>query len=295
MDASRFDRLARVLVATSPRRRLLAWGASGVLGLAGLGGGERVWGKKKRKKKCKACGPCRTCVKGKCKPKLVGTSCGAGQQCFADGTCNACDVCLGDCAFTSLQDAVTAANMGATIRVCPGRYPTNAVFTKDVSLIGAGSGAGGTILDGQDRGSVLDITGLIEMRGFTITGGQAVNGAGIKAYRVTLRLEDVLLSDHQSSGPGGAINSDRSQITLINTRITGSSAERGGGIYNGLSSVLTLRSNSAITGNTASGSGGGPDDPVAGGIHNAGASVQLLDGSSVTGNTPVNCVGTPAC
>jgi len=190
---------------------------------------------------------------------------------------------------------LTAANFGDTIRLCPGRYPTNAVFNKDLTLIGAGSGAGGTILDGQDRGSVLDITGIIEMRGFTITGGQAATGAGIRAYRVTLRLEDVHLADHQSSGAGGAINSDRGEITLINTRITGSSAERGGGIYNGLNSVLILQSNSAITGNSASGSGGGPDDPVAGGIHNAGASVHLLDGSSVTGNTPVNCIGTSAC
>jgi hypothetical protein len=288
------DALAQRLAGAPTRRTLLSLAAA-------IGLGDRIGGaaKKRKKKKCKKCGPCKKCnlQKGKCKPVAAGTPCGAGQQCFADGTCNTCDVCLGDCDFTSLQDAITAASNDATIRICPGRYPTNAVIDKSLTLIGAGSGSGGTILDGGDRGIVIDFAGFTvnEIRALTITEGNAISGAGIRAYRTDLRLEDVHLTDHQSSGAGGAIHNDRSVITLINTRITGCSAERGGGIYNGLNGALTLRSNSVITGNNAVGSGGGADDPVAGGIQNDGYSVEVLDGSSVTGNTPFDCVGTTAC
>ena len=277
-----------------PRRRAIV-GLAAAIGLGDLITGAAKK-RKKKKKKCKTCDPCQQCVKGKCKPTAAGTPCGTGHQCFANGGCKACDVCLGDCASTYLQDAASAATNGATIRICPGRYPTNAVINKSLTFIGAGSGSGGTILDGGDRGRVLDVaSAVLEVRGLAIAGGKAAQGAGIQAYFSEVRLEDVSLSGHHSSGAGGAIHNDRSKVTLINTRITGCSAERGGGIHNGLNGELTLRSNSVITGNSATGSGGGADDPVAGGIQHVGLSVQVLDGSSVTGNTPVNCVGTTVC
>lgn len=295
MNQERIAALTQTSTIAPTRRSIL--GLAAAIGLGDLTDGAAKKRKRKRKKKkCKACGPCKTCVKGKCISQAAGTPCGVGQQCFANGACNPCDVCLGDCASTSLLDAANAANNGATIRICPGTYPTNAVLTKSLTFIGAGSGPGGTILDGGNRNRVIDIaSAVLEMRSLAITGGQAAQGAGIQAYRSEVRLEDVHLFGHHSSGAGGAIHNDRGKVTLINSRITQCSAERGGGIHNGLNGELTLRSNSVITGNSAAGSGGGPDDPVAGGIQHVGLSVQVLDGSSVTGNTPVNCVGTTVC
>jgi hypothetical protein len=294
VDAMRFDRFACTLFDTATRRAMLGLGAGGLLAALGLEGG---WARKTKKKCKKKCGPCQKCKKGKCKPVAAGTSCGAGKQCFANGSCKACDVCLGDCAFTSLQDAVTAASHEATIQICPGRYPTNAQLPTYVTLVGAGSGAGGTVLDGQGRGRVLFVEEFISItvRGLTITGGVADTGAGIDTSRATISLEDIHLTDNHSSGRGGAIHSYRSEVFLSNSRVTDNSASDGGGIYNGDLSTLELKANSVVTGNDAPDNGGGPDARGAGGIRNVGGTVEISEGSSVSGNTPVNCLGTPAC
>lgn len=96
MDALRFADLARAFVTTGTRRATLGLGAAGLLGVLGLDDADakrkKGKNKNKNKKKCKKCGACQACKKGKCKPAAAGTPCGEGQQCFADGTCHACDV-----------------------------------------------------------------------------------------------------------------------------------------------------------------------------------------------------------
>jgi hypothetical protein len=90
MDPLRFDRVVQWLATTS-RRRLssvaLVSASAFVLG-AGAGEGLAKKGKKaKKRKKCKGCSPCQNCVKGKCKPKAEGASCGANGECLANGSC----------------------------------------------------------------------------------------------------------------------------------------------------------------------------------------------------------------
>lgn len=167
----------------------------------------------------------------------------------------------------------------------------------NLTVVGAGSGAGGTILDGQRRGRVIDVGLFVAatMRGLTITGGSSTSGAGIFAQFTEITLEDVHLTDNHSSVRGGAILSDRSTVILSNSRVTDNSAADGGGIYNGNNSDLELKDNSVVTGNTAPDSGGGNDGQGAGGIRNAGETVVISEDSSVTGNKPVDCLGTPAC
>lgn len=84
MDADRFDALVRSLSEGASRRRALGLTSGSILGLLGLADAAA----RKRKKKCKKkCGPCKKCKKGKCKPKPIGTACGACHVCDATGQC----------------------------------------------------------------------------------------------------------------------------------------------------------------------------------------------------------------
>jgi hypothetical protein len=290
VDQNRVDRLAQTLAGISTRRTTLGLGAAGFLGALGR---EPAGAKKNKKKTCKKCGPCKKCVKGKCKPKAAGTPCGAGQQCFADGTCNACDVCLGDCAFTSLQDAIDAARDGARIQLCPGTYSTTASWRgQELTVVGAGAGKGGTVLDGHGRGGVLTIfETVLDLRQLTITGGGGEDaGAGIFAFQCDLTLEEVHITGNVTTAGGGGIYDFNSDVTLIDSRVTDNSARDGGGIFN-QRGTLRLTAGSIVTGNTVSTSGG------AGGVLNVGegGTVEISGGSQVTGNTLPNCTGTEAC
>lgn len=288
MNHGAFDRLAVQMSRLVTRRATV--GALGILIAPSPVDAKRR--KRKNKKRCKKkCGPCAECQKGKCRPKPAGTPCGAGQQCFASGECVACDVCSNGCAHASLQDAVNAATDGATIQICPGTYPTTAeIIAKDLTVIGAGVGADGTILDGQGLGSVLDVADArVTILDLSVRGGAAGVGAGINSDQATVTLEGVHIAGNHASTRGGGIGVIQGQMTLVSCRLLGNSAPNGGGIAN-IISRMTLTGGSIVTGNTASDSGS------AGGIENAfGGVVEILDGSRVSGNTPVDCTGTPEC
>jgi hypothetical protein len=78
-----------------------------------------------------------------------------------------------------------------------------------------------------------------------------------------------------------------STVTLHDTRVMGNHAAEGGGIYN--SGTTILENGSAVSGNSASRGGG---------IYSTSGSVTLTGASTVSDNTPDNCVGTitgPGC
>jgi hypothetical protein len=89
------------------------------------------------------------------------------------------------------------------------------------------------------------------------------------------------------SGGGGIFNARAGTVILRGgSRIADNAADtRGGGILN--RGRLTLR-HSTVASNTASDQGGGIFNSQSG-------TVALHAGSSVTGNAPDDCVGTPAC
>jgi hypothetical protein len=91
---------------------------------------------------------------------------------------------------------------------------------------------------------------------------------------------------------GGAVF-NQGILTLIDAKVTGNQAEKGGGILNAGSADLIL-DNTAVTSNTAI-----SDDPqlatFGGGIFNDDGTVTLDAQSAVVDNDPNNCVGTEAC
>jgi hypothetical protein len=124
-------------------------------------------------------------------------------------------------------------------------------------------------------GATLDIA-----HSLTITGpgadSLAVNGTGSSSV-FTVDSGTVTISglsiENGGSGPGGGIENDGS-LTVLDSTVSGNSAEVGGGIFNGSDGTLTM-SDSTVSDNNASNVGGG--------IENQGTAV--VQDSTISGNT----------
>jgi hypothetical protein len=237
--------------------------------------------------------------------------CGTNHLCV-DGACHACDVVDGE----NLATAIGAAGNGDTLYVCPGTFAGDIAITANITLIGAGDGPDGAIIQGPNNQDVLTIQagteeqpvtlrnlrlqngftgiGVGQDRHLTMTGcavRENVGNGGIYNNGGTLRLTGCTLADNDApaSGQGGGLRNDRGPATLTDCQVQDNSAdEEGGGIYNvNPGGVLTLR-NTRVSGNSlVVGSSGS-------GIRNFNnGTVSLEDGSVVCANTPITdqCLG----
>jgi Ca2+-binding RTX toxin-like protein len=143
--------------------------------------------------------------------------------------------------YTTLADAIVAANDGDTIIVTGGNdnihNESNILINKSLTI----QGDGNATIDADNLGRVFNVDdesylSVLEVTidGLTITGGNI------------------------SRGSGGGIRNNGENLTVTNSVITGNNAFQGGGIYTtsyyGGSLTVT---DSTISGNTAGGNGGG--------------------------------------
>ena len=129
--------------------------------------------------------------------------------------------------------------------------------------------------------------GAMVIQSSTLSGNTGTGGGG-GIYNIgTLTLTASTLRQNMS-GLGGGLRSGNASATATVTAssVTGNTAfVNGGGVYVNAGTV-TLQSASTVTGNTAFVSGGG--------FYNNGGFVNLGD-TTVSGNTPDNCVGVAGC
>lgn len=169
----------------------------------------------------------------------------------------------------SLRDAVFNAAGQATIEFAPeiaGQTITLTTASLQISksLTIAGPSAGMTISGGGAL-RVLLVSGIgteVVLRNLTITGGRATSGAGI-SNASKLTLDHVLVTGNVSNsgasisfpGNGGGISTGPdSHLTLINSTVSGNSADGSGGGVFARDDVTII--NSTIVGNTAAQGGG---------------------------------------
>jgi hypothetical protein len=137
---------------------------------------------------------------------------------------------------------------------------------------------------GETEGGGISNLGHLVIRGSRIRGNLASGaGGGIENQGVATTIHSTVTGNVVSHGHGGGLT-NYATLTLKRTSVT---ANSGGGIDNWRRLVLD---DSLVTRNTSASSGGGIRNKRA-----AGARVTLDADSSVTGNTPDDCVGTPAC
>ena len=187
-----------------------------------------------------------------------------------------------------------------------------------VSNNGSDFGAPGG--QGPGSGGIVN-TGRLVLVDSRVTGNGGAQGGGI-GNTGSLRLIRSIVSGNGSAtetgGGGGIYNGRRGTVVLDGgSRVTdnnvSSSSGGGGGIFNGPGGTVTLKGGSRVADNSSNTRGGGilnrgslilRDSTVSantatepgGGIFNGPSGMVALQGSSsVTGNAPDDCVGTPAC
>jgi hypothetical protein len=201
---------------------------------------------------------------------LMGGTAQAACTCNVDSLADPTDV-----GHTTLRDAITSANAnpGSTITFASGLSgsinlgSTLPTITAPTTI--TGPGASQITVNGQNTVRDIQVDPTVDgdavaISGLTVTGGQALKGAGIYSNTAALTLTDMVVSANTATGVGGGgIDANNGgTLDVVNSTISGNMATvgngRGGGIYteNESGTVATIRS-STISGNTAARWGGG--------------------------------------
>ena len=151
--------------------------------------------------------------------------------------------------FDSIQEAIDVAVNGWKVVVMPGVYTENIDFkAKSIEVSNSEPNGLGiisqTIIDGGSMGPTMSFL-LGEgpnsiLTGFTITGGLADFGGGIRCYKSSATIRHCLIVGNQATQDGGGIHCNESQAHFENCTISDNyTGKNGGGIYcNG--SAITL-------------------------------------------------------
>ena len=183
--------------------------------------------------------------------------------------------------FCTIQEAVDDADLlappGGTIHVAAGTYTENVTIDKNVMLLGAGPGEYGTIVDGNNVGTVFVVVPgvTVIISDMTIRNGRAPTGGGI-LNTGTLTLNNSTVSGNTADNDGGGICNEAT-LTLTNSTVSGNTATVGGGIFNFLGMAEVI--NSTVSGNTAT---------LGGGITNTANAILRLSNATVSNNTAAN-------
>jgi hypothetical protein len=219
-------------------------------------------------------------------------------------------------ACKTISNAISLTLPGDSIFVAPAIYHESLFIPFNLKIIG--SGAKTTIIDAGGVNSQVAVVGsepkvpvTLSRMTFRNAAGTA-DGGGIYNCFGTLTVTDSIITGNRLQGGNGSFgygagiyNCPSSTLTLINTTISGNSAEVGGGICNGGALTIinsTFSENVArqhrggaianyglliITNSTFSGNSGGSSG-LAGGILNGGlfqsAGTLLINSSTFSGN-----------
>lgn len=244
MDDLRIDELVRALTHASTRRPLIALAAT-TLFTPLIGRPETAAKKKKRKKKKK---------KRRNSPPPP-PSPPPGDECVA--RVSTVDQLLAAVATYNHSQGTLICLAAGTYVLPDGPFGTSDVELGNVHLRGEGSGQTIVRGSGSPNHAVFRIFGLqAKLSRLTVTGGRSSpgSGGGITSVGV-VTLEDCVVSDNVGGYGGGIFVVNDTELTLINTTVTGNTASTelpddgtGGGLFNrGLVTLI----NSSITGNTA--------------------------------------------
>ena len=109
----------------------------------------------------------------------------------------------------SIQEAVNAASDGDTIRIAPGDYFENVKIEEKGALVLIGAaGAEKTVLDGNEKGIVLEVirSGRTVIRDLTMQRGYTSgNGGGLSVQQSDVEVRDCVFLSNTASNEGGGL------------------------------------------------------------------------------------------
>ncbi len=161
---------------------------------------------------------------------------------------------------STIQAAIDAAVAGDVIVVASGTYSETINFRGKAITLRSSTGPLLTIIDGAgSSGSVVTaVSGegpATVLEGFTITGGNALEGGGMRNVGSSPTVRDCIFSGNNASDRGGGMYNRAGSPTIIRAHFKLNSATAmGGGVFN-LEASPTI-SDSRFTQNTANKGGG---------------------------------------
>jgi predicted outer membrane repeat protein len=135
----------------------------------------------------------------------------------------------------SIQAGIDAASAGDIVLVtCDTYYEHDIVMKSGVTLASETGEADCVTIDAQEQGRVLHCDGVGEgtvVRGFTLTGGSAFDGGGVRCGGGSTPLfENVLIQANDGVWCGGMWCGEGSTPTLVNVAFIGNRANDGDGV-----------------------------------------------------------------
>jgi hypothetical protein len=159
---------------------------------------------------------------------------GSSSDLNGNGVPDECELLVGGSGFADIAAAIDAAPDGSTIQVAPGRYAPFTVTGRSLALVSL-EGADETIIDGAG-GRAIDIAGSdassgdISLVGFTIEGGVADHGGGVRIRDAHASFHDCILRGNRALGRGGAVHVNRSTARFSSCLFASNMAESGGAL-----------------------------------------------------------------
>jgi len=163
--------------------------------------------------------------------------------------------------YCSIQTAIDNAVDTDEIVVAPGTYFETIDFVGKAITLRSSDGPEVTTIDAQQMGSVVTCDSGegpdTVLEGFTITGGNASQGGGMRNFQSSPTVTNCTFSGNVATTVGGGMfNATNSNPTVTNCTFSGNVATSlGGGMHNSGSSPIVT--NCIFSGNTAGQSGGG--------------------------------------
>ena len=182
----------------------------------------------------------------------------------------------------TIQDGIDATTYGDLVLVAPGTYTENITFRGKVLTLRSEAGAGATVIDGNQAGTVVTFDGgetrFAVLEGFTITNGMtSLIGGGIYCeFWSGPTITNCTISDNSTDYSGGGIGCFQSSPTITHCTITKNIADDyGGGLFCDENADPTITS-CTISDNSA--------ELFGGGIYGWESGLVITD-STVSGNT----------
>jgi CSLREA domain-containing protein len=175
----------------------------------------------------------------------------------------------------SLRAAITeAANVDTVVQMPSGLYALSSQIILGVdadalnSLEVRGAGSGSTVVDAGDNGRHFDLSATagkpVTLSGLTLRNGLEASVGGSILSRAALTIEDCVIEGNSLLGPGpveggGGIYVAASHVDIVRSTIRGNSSASngGGGIFLSAAATPSTVTDSTISDNSGTGSGGG--------------------------------------
>lgn len=165
--------------------------------------------------------------------------------------------------YTSIQDAINAAQNGDTVSVAAGTYDGQLYLSKYIALVGAGRGSsiiqspGGSVSTMFIQNVPYVAGGKTTVQGFTIQGGNAPSGQGggitISPNADPWIIDNTIQNNH-AQGYGGGISIHGNASPLIRNNIfQGNTATLGGGAIFAYDNSSPIIYGNQITSNSSTG------------------------------------------